>query len=155
MSEDGVLDALFLSSVYSGLKCCPSLLDTTSISVPLCNFRKHSLLFATSKNSPTARWVLAANLVFNYLISLGILITLLKQILNWNLLYWVVVVVIIIIIIITIIIIAIINVCNKENTSVEQILSNLFNFFFCVCVCVLYLFCASFVIDHCAVKLAH
>jgi hypothetical protein len=36
------LDALFLSSVYSGLKCCLSLLDTTGIRVPLCNFRNHS-----------------------------------------------------------------------------------------------------------------
>jgi hypothetical protein len=39
-----LLDALFSSSVYSGLKCCSSLLHSTVIRVPLCNFRNHSLL---------------------------------------------------------------------------------------------------------------
>jgi hypothetical protein len=76
------LDALFLSSVYSGLKCCPSLLHATGIRVPLCNFRIHSWFFATSKNSPTARCVLAANHVFNYADFFRNPIALLKQILN-------------------------------------------------------------------------
>jgi hypothetical protein len=55
------LDALFLSSVYSGLKCCPSLLDAIGIKVPLFNFRNRSLFFVTNRNSPNARCVLAAN----------------------------------------------------------------------------------------------
>jgi hypothetical protein len=70
-------------------------LDAIGNRVPLCNFRNHSLFFATSKNSSTTRCVLAADLRT----------TLLKQILNWNLLYWVVVIIIIII--------AIINVHSK------------------------------------------
>jgi hypothetical protein len=104
------LVALFLSSVYSGLKCCPSLLHAIGIKVPLCNFWNHSLFFATSKNSPTGRCVLAANLVFNDVDFFRIPITLLKHILNWNLLYWVI---IINVIIITTVIIAIINVHSK------------------------------------------
>ena len=60
-------------------------------------------------------------------------ITLLKQILNWNLLYWVIIIITIIIIIIIIIIIEL----------------------FVYCLTVFYLFCASFVIGHCAVKLTH
>ena len=77
-----LLDALCLTSIYSGLKCRPSLLAATGIRVPLCNFRKHSLFFATSKNSPTARCVLAANLVFNDVDFFRNPITLLKQSLN-------------------------------------------------------------------------
>jgi hypothetical protein len=61
-------------SFYAGLKCCASFLDATGIRVPLCTFRDHSLFFATSKNSPTARCVLAANLVFMVLIVLKILL---------------------------------------------------------------------------------
>ena len=37
------LDALFFSSVYFGLKCCPSLLVATGIRVPSCNFMNHSV----------------------------------------------------------------------------------------------------------------
>jgi hypothetical protein len=70
---------------------------------------RHSLFFATSKNSLTARCVLAANFVFNYADFFRNPISLLKHILNWNLLYWV----IIAIITITIIIIAITNVHSK------------------------------------------
>jgi hypothetical protein len=76
------LDALFLSSVYSGLKCCPSLLHATGIRVPLCSFRNHSLFFATSKIFQTARCVLAANLVFNVVDFFRNPISLSKQILN-------------------------------------------------------------------------
>jgi hypothetical protein len=57
------LDALFFISVYSGLKCCPSLLDTTGIRVSSRNVRTSSLFTATCKNSPTARCVTAANRV--------------------------------------------------------------------------------------------
>jgi hypothetical protein len=67
---------------YSVIKCCPSLLHATGIGVPLYNFRNHSLFFATSKNFPTARCVLAANLAFNYVDFIRNPITLLKQILN-------------------------------------------------------------------------
>jgi hypothetical protein len=57
------LDALFFISVYSGLKCCPSLLDTTGIRVPSRNVRNSSLFTATCKNSLSARCVTAANRV--------------------------------------------------------------------------------------------
>ena len=73
---------IIFSSVYSGLKCCPFLLNATGIRVPLCNFRNHSLFFAISKNSPTARCVLAAKLVFNDVDFFRNSITALKQILN-------------------------------------------------------------------------
>jgi hypothetical protein len=76
------LDALFLSSVYCGVKFCPPLLDATGIRVPLRNFRDHSLFFATSKNSPTARCVLFANPVFNDADLFRNPISLLKQIMN-------------------------------------------------------------------------
>jgi hypothetical protein len=36
-SSRSYLNHLVFSSVYSGLKCCPSLLDATGIRVPLCN----------------------------------------------------------------------------------------------------------------------
>jgi hypothetical protein len=45
------LDALFFTSVYSNLKCCPFLLDTTGIRVLPRNFRNSSLFTATCKNS--------------------------------------------------------------------------------------------------------
>jgi hypothetical protein len=82
MTEDVFLDELFLHSVYFDLKCCPSLLHATGIRVLLCNFTNHSLFFATSKNFPTVRCVLAANLVFNDVYFFRNPITLLKQILN-------------------------------------------------------------------------
>jgi hypothetical protein len=64
MTEDVILmHFLFL---FFSLKCCPSLLESTGIREPSCNFRNHSLFFATSKNSPTARCVLAANRVFKH-----------------------------------------------------------------------------------------
>jgi hypothetical protein len=57
------LDALFFISVYSGLKCCPSVLDTTGIPVPSHNVRTSSLFTATCKNSLSALRVSAANRV--------------------------------------------------------------------------------------------
>ena len=53
-----------------------------------------TLFFATRKNSPTARCVLAVNLVFNDVDFCRNPITLLKQILNSNLLYWVIIIII-------------------------------------------------------------
>jgi hypothetical protein len=54
-------DAVFFISVYSCLKCCLSLLDTTGIRVTPRNFRNSFLFTATCCNSPTARRVVAAN----------------------------------------------------------------------------------------------
>jgi hypothetical protein len=85
-------------------------------------------------------------------------ITLFKQILNLNLPYWVNYYYYYYI---TIIIIAIINVHSKQNRSVNRFQATCLIFLcfigmLCVyCITVLYLFCASFVIGHCAVKLAH
>ena len=82
------------------------------------------MFFLTSRTLPTGRCVLAANLVFKDFDFL------LKQIVNWNLLYWVVII---------IIIIAVINVHSKKDSCMKRILGNLFNFFcvFCVvCVCI-------------------
>jgi hypothetical protein len=76
------LDALFFISVYSGLKCCPSLLDTTGIRVPSHNVRNSSLFTATCKNSPTARYVMAANRVCKDTDIFRKPITSLKQILH-------------------------------------------------------------------------
>jgi hypothetical protein len=55
------LDALFFIYVYSGLKCCPSLLDTTCIRVLSRNFINSSMFTATCKNCPSARCVPAVN----------------------------------------------------------------------------------------------
>jgi hypothetical protein len=63
-------DVLFFTSVNSGLKYYPFLLDTTGIQDHPCNFRNTSLFTATCKNSPAARHVLAANLVCKMSISL-------------------------------------------------------------------------------------
>jgi hypothetical protein len=57
------LDATFFISVYSGLKCCPSLLDITGFRVILRNFLNSSLFAATCNNSPSAECVSAANRV--------------------------------------------------------------------------------------------
>jgi hypothetical protein len=54
---------LLLLLVYSGLKCCPSLLATTGTRVLTRNFKNSSLFTATCKNSPSARCVSAANRV--------------------------------------------------------------------------------------------
>jgi hypothetical protein len=81
-------------------------LAATGIRVHLCNFMKHFVFCC----------VLAANLVFNDIDFFRNPVTLLKQILNWNLLYGVITIFIIIISSsssITIIIIAIIRVHSK------------------------------------------
>jgi hypothetical protein len=56
------LDAIFIISVYWGLKCCPSLLVITGIrEIPL-NFRNSSLFTATCNNNcPSARCVSAVH----------------------------------------------------------------------------------------------
>jgi hypothetical protein len=74
-------DALFLSSVYSGLKCCLSLW-TLPVLEYLYAILGTTLFFATSKNSPTERCVLDAKLVFKDADFFRNPITLLKQILN-------------------------------------------------------------------------
>ena len=83
-------------------------MDATGIKVPLCKFRNHSLFVDTSKNSATAKCVLAANLCLMMLISLGILLQYLIKT-DFELKFTV----LIIIIIITIIIIAIISLQSK------------------------------------------
>ena len=55
------LDALFFISVYSGLKCCPSVLDISGVRDFPRNFRNSSPLTPIFKNSPSARYVSAAN----------------------------------------------------------------------------------------------
>ena len=57
------LYCFFLISVFSGLKCCPSLLNSIGISVLSRNFRNSSLFTAACKNSPSAGCVSAANFV--------------------------------------------------------------------------------------------
>jgi hypothetical protein len=59
------LDALFFVSVCPGLIRWPSLLDITGIRVLPRNFRNSPLFTATSKNSPSARCVSAANCLCN------------------------------------------------------------------------------------------
>jgi hypothetical protein len=56
------LDAhFFFISVYSGLKCCPSVLDISVVRDFPRNIRNSYPLTATFKNSPSARYVSAAN----------------------------------------------------------------------------------------------
>jgi hypothetical protein len=55
------LDALFFISVYSVSNCWPSLSDITGIRILPRNFRNSFLFSDTSKNSPSARCVSAAN----------------------------------------------------------------------------------------------
>jgi hypothetical protein len=78
------LDALFLISVYSGLKCYPSLLYTTGVRVPSRNVRNSPLLTVTCTNSPTARCVTAANRVCKDVDIFRKPVTSLKQFLCWN-----------------------------------------------------------------------
>jgi hypothetical protein len=56
-------DALLFFCVYSGLKCCQFLLYITGIRVLPRNFRNSFLFTATSRNSPPAKRVSAANRV--------------------------------------------------------------------------------------------
>jgi hypothetical protein len=66
--------ALFLSSVYSGLKCCPSLLDATGIRA-LCAVLGTTLCFLLLVKSLRLQdtfWLLTLCLML--LISLGILL---------------------------------------------------------------------------------
>jgi len=53
----------FLFLFLSGLKCCPSLLNSIGIPVLSRNFRNSSLFTAICKNSPSAGSVSAANFV--------------------------------------------------------------------------------------------
>jgi hypothetical protein len=68
--QDFILMSYFFTSVYSGLKCYPFLLDITGIQTHPCNFRNTFPFTATCKNSPSAGRVLAANLECKMSISL-------------------------------------------------------------------------------------
>jgi len=48
-------------SVYSGLKCCPSVLDISGVRDFPRNFRHSSPFTANFENSPPARYVSAVN----------------------------------------------------------------------------------------------
>jgi len=48
-------DALLFISVYSGLKCCPSLLDINGIRFLPLNFRNSSMFSVTCKNPPSCQ----------------------------------------------------------------------------------------------------
>jgi hypothetical protein len=54
-------DALFFISVYSNLKCWPSVLDISGVRDFPRYFRNSSSLTASFKNSPYVRYVSAAN----------------------------------------------------------------------------------------------
>ena len=73
-------NTLFLSSVYCGLKCCPSLLHATGIRVPLCNLKTTLcfLLLVKTLRLQDAFWLLTLCLKMFFRNP----ITLLKQILN-------------------------------------------------------------------------
>jgi hypothetical protein len=78
------IDRLFFISVYSVLKCSPSLLAVNGIWVLPSNLRNSSLFTATCKNSPSAGRVSAANRVCQYSDIFGTPVTSLKQILSWS-----------------------------------------------------------------------
>lgn len=76
-------DALFFISIYSGLKCCPSVLDISGVRDFPRKFKNSSLLTAAFKNSPSAQYVSAANHVWENVDILRKPIASLKQILYW------------------------------------------------------------------------
>jgi hypothetical protein len=59
----------FLVNAYNGFECCPSLLETVSIRVPIRNFRDFPLFTVVSshKSCPYARCTSAANTVCKYI----------------------------------------------------------------------------------------
>jgi hypothetical protein len=57
------IDALFLINVCRGAKFCPSVLDAVGLRVPSRNIRKFSTFSCSSTHYPTARCVVAANSV--------------------------------------------------------------------------------------------
>jgi hypothetical protein len=56
-------DDLSLINVLSGAKCCPSVLETVGIRVPIRNFRNVTMFTCASSHCPTARRVSAENAV--------------------------------------------------------------------------------------------
>jgi hypothetical protein len=63
-------DYLFLIDVFSGAKCCPSVLEIVIILVPTRNIRKFMTFIFSSSHCPSARCVSAANAFVNLYISL-------------------------------------------------------------------------------------
>jgi hypothetical protein len=59
------LDVLFLVNDYTGFKCCPSLLETVGIHIPVRNFRDFPLFTVGSshKSCPFARSASATNTI--------------------------------------------------------------------------------------------
>jgi hypothetical protein len=57
-------DALFLINVFSGTKCCPSVLETVGILVPTKNIRNCNMLTCSSSHCPSARCVSTENSVY-------------------------------------------------------------------------------------------
>jgi hypothetical protein len=60
------IDALFLINVFRGAKFCPSVLDVVGLRVPSRNIRKFSTFSCSSTHCPTARCVVAANSVYEF-----------------------------------------------------------------------------------------
>jgi hypothetical protein len=56
-------DALFLINVFSGTKCCPSVLETAGIRVPAKNIRNFNTFGCSSSHGPSFRCVSAKNAV--------------------------------------------------------------------------------------------
>jgi hypothetical protein len=56
-------DALFLINVFSGAKCCSSVLETVGIRVPTRNIRNFTPFCCSPSHCPSARCVSAANAV--------------------------------------------------------------------------------------------
>jgi hypothetical protein len=61
------IDALFVICVFRDVINCPSVLETVSIRVPSRNIHNFSLFCCSSSHCPSARCVLAANIVCNSL----------------------------------------------------------------------------------------
>jgi hypothetical protein len=56
-------DALFLINVFSGAKCCPYVLETVDLPVPIENTRDFTMFGCSSRHCPSARCISAANAV--------------------------------------------------------------------------------------------
>jgi hypothetical protein len=48
-------DALLLLNVFSGAKCCPSVLETVGIRVPTSNFRNFTMFTCSSSHCPSVK----------------------------------------------------------------------------------------------------
>jgi hypothetical protein len=54
-------DALFLVNIFSGPRCCPSVLETAGLRVPTRNNRNFTMFTCSSSHCPSARCVSTAN----------------------------------------------------------------------------------------------